>query len=75
VLPAFQADRHKFMSAGMQPSALSQCKISASQMPGVVICLCTFLQFGSDVRDRLFNNSLSNFCCLSEDYPVHVTQM
>ena len=26
VLPAFQADRHKFMSAGMQPSALSQCK-------------------------------------------------
>jgi len=58
VLPAFQADRHKFMSAGMQPSALSQCKISASQMPGVVICLCTFLQFGSDVRERLFNNRL-----------------
>ncbi len=26
VLPAFQADRHKFMSAGMQPSALRQCK-------------------------------------------------
>ena len=42
VLPAFQADRHKFMSAGMQPSALQvqatfSCSLPASQVPTVII--------------------------------------